>query len=128
MLVEVPLGDVVDRVTILLLKERHLSDEGALANVRRELTALGQAWRGEGHAPMQRLPQWAELSEVNGALWSVEDALREHEVEGDFGPEFVALARSVYQLNDRRAALKRAISLSLGSQLVEEKSYAGTGS
>ena len=128
MLVEVPLGDVVDRVTILLLKERHLSDEGALANVRRELTALEQAWRGEGHAPMQRLPQWAELSEVNGALWSVEDALREHEVEGDCGPGFVALARSVYQLNDRRAALKRAISLSLGSQLVEEKSYAGTGS
>ena len=58
---------------------------------------------------------------MNAALWDVEDALRLHEARGEFGPEFVARARSVYTINDRRAALKRAINLRLGSELVEEK-------
>ncbi len=53
----------------------------------------------------------------------VEDRLREHEARGDFGGAFVELARSVYALNDRRAELKRAISIELGSELVEVKSY-----
>ena len=54
----------------------------------------------------------------------IEDAIRLCEREGDFGPRFVALARSVYCENDERAALKRAINTLVGSALVEEKSYA----
>ena len=60
---------------------------------------------------------------MNLALWEVEDALREREARGDFCAAFVADARSVYRLNDRRAAVKRAISEALGSRWVEEKSY-----
>ena len=59
---------------------------------------------------------------MNGRLWTIEDALRACEREGDFGPRFVALARSVYRENDTRAAIKRAINTLASSALVEEKS------
>jgi hypothetical protein len=61
---------------------------------------------------------------VNGRLWTIEDAIRTCEREGDFGPRFVALARSVYCENDTRAAIKRAINTLANSALIEEKSYA----
>ena len=61
---------------------------------------------------------------VNAALWDIEDAIRVCEQNGDFGPHFIELARSVYRHNDRRAAIKHAINTLLGSPLVEEKSYA----
>jgi hypothetical protein len=66
----------------------------------------------------------AELKEVNEALWRIEDEIRLFERDEDFGPRFIALARSVYRTNDRRAALKRQVSELLGSKLIEEKSYA----
>jgi hypothetical protein len=65
-----------------------------------------------------------ELQQVNGELWDVEEAIRACDRRGDFGGSFVELARRVYQLNDRRAALKRAINLASGSDMVEQKSYA----
>ena len=68
----------------------------------------------------------AELATVNTALWEIEDAIRDCEREGRFDDVFVALARSVYRENDRRAAVKNRISRLLGSVLVEEKSYAST--
>ncbi len=124
MKVELPLGDVVDRVSIDLLKERHLDDPSALAHVREELATLRAAWEAEGHPPMEELKAWQPLLEVNGRLWEVEDALRGCERQGRFDEHFVQLARSVYQLNDRRAALKRQLNEALGSRLVEQKSYA----
>jgi hypothetical protein len=66
----------------------------------------------------------ADLVAVNGELWDIEDRIRDCERAGDFGPGFVALARSVYRTNDRRAALKALLNQLCGSQLVEEKSYA----
>lgn len=61
---------------------------------------------------------------MNARLWDIEDAIRTCERKGDFGPRFVALARSVYGENDVRAALKRAINTLANSALIEEKSYA----
>ena len=70
----------------------------------------------------------AELRSVNEALWDIEDEIRDCERAGDFGPQFVELARSVYQQNDRRAAIKRRINERLGSEIIEEKSYHTTES
>jgi hypothetical protein len=123
MKVQLPLGDVVDKVTILLLKREHMDDTAKQANVSRELEVLRAAWTAENLQPMPTLADWEGLCAVNAKLWQVEDDLRRHEARRDFGPQFVALARSVYQLNDQRAALKRAINDALGSELVEEKSY-----
>ena len=64
-----------------------------------------------------------DLAAVNARLWDVEETLRICERDRDFGPRFVALARSVYATNDERAALKRAVNSLYGSALVEEKSY-----
>lgn len=123
MKVQLPLGDVVDKVTILRLKHAHMTDTAKQANVSRELEVLRAAWAAEGLQPMPTLSAWEGLCEVNAKLWQVEDDLRMHEARRDFGAQFVALARSVYKLNDQRAALKRAINEALGSELIEEKSY-----
>jgi hypothetical protein len=117
-------GELLDKVTILELKAERITASAALANVRRELAALrvveARAPAAEGLTALR-----AELAHVNLALWEIEDAIREHEQAGDFGARFVELARSVYRENDRRAAIKRRINQLTGSDLVEEKSYAG---
>lgn len=117
-------GELVDKVTILRIKAERIADPEKLRHVRRELEALEAARErlDDGSEALARLT--AELKEVNEALWEVEDALRELERAGDFGPRFVELARSVYHRNDRRAALKRQVNELLGSEIVEEKSYA----
>jgi hypothetical protein len=117
-------GELIDKITILEIKTERIRDSAKLANVRTELAELA--------AVRERcLPSSAELARltsalkaVNEALWQVEDELRECERARDFGPRFIQLARSVYQQNDRRAALKRQINEQLGSRLIEEKSYA----
>lgn len=121
MQIEVPDGEVVDRITILELKRARLHGEAALqaAAHAEALRTTFEAHRG----PLEALEALVPLREVNAALWDVEDRLREHEARGDFGADFVALARSVYRLNDARAALKRAIDDALGSALREHKSY-----
>ena len=62
-------------------------------------------------------------SQVNEALWNIEDRIRDEERRKEFGARFVELARQVYFTNDRRAEIKRDINLRLGSLLIEEKSY-----
>ncbi|HCH65759.1 MAG: hypothetical protein CL927_00410 [Deltaproteobacteria bacterium] len=124
MKVELPLGDVVDKITILLIKEEQIKDSAKLENIRSELATLRAAWSDAGHPALEALADWEALREVNQSLWNVEDDLRDLERDGEFGARFVELARSVYMINDRRAALKRSINLALGSRLVEEKSYA----
>ena len=119
MLVPMALGDVLDRITILRIKAWKAQGE-VRQRLLAELEELIDRWEDEGHGAV---PEEDDLEAVNRLLWEVEDALREKEAEQDFGEDFVELARSVYRLNDRRAALKRAVSLRLGSALVEEKIY-----
>jgi len=121
MKVEVPLGDVVDKVTILEIKRAEIGSP----HVEREWATLREAWSAAGMPPMESLPQYTRLAQVNRALWDVEDALRLCEAAGNFDERFIALARSVYKLNDERASLKRSINRALHSELVEEKSYSG---
>lgn len=117
-------GEVIDKLTILEIKLERIADAAKRANVAREAEALSAAWRAAVPDEARVAEPIAALREVNRRLWDVEDELREHERRGDFGEAFVALARSVYHTNDRRAALKREINGRLGSTLVEEKSYA----
>ena len=125
-LIEVGAGDLVDRATILLIKNERLADPAKRANVARELRAL-EAPRSALLAAFPALaPLEAELKGINETLWDVEDAIRRCEARGDFGPRFIALARAVYQNNDKRAELKKKINLLTGARLVEEKSYDAT--
>lgn len=122
--VPIAAGELFDKITILELKSERIADSGKLANVRRELAAL-QAVRGSAVVETPELAALvAELKGINEALWDIEDRIRACENAGDFGPDFVALARSVYRTNDERARIKHRINELLGSDLREEKSYA----
>lgn len=124
--VDVPVspGELIDKITILEIKCARIADDAKRANVANELALLNGA-RDAAIAPSAALDALAAaLRAVNGELWDIEDAIRRHERAGDFGPDFVALARAVYRTNDRRAAIKRQINGLLGAAIVEEKSYA----
>ena len=114
-------GDVLDRITILEIKVARIADAEKRGLAGRELSVLSEAWAAAG-LPADP-PQRTQLSTVNTQLWDVEDRLRDREAAGDFGPDFVADARSVYVLNDQRAALKRDVNRALGSAIEEVKSY-----
>lgn len=123
-LVEVPAGELIDKITILEIKAERIADAAKLANIKAELLTLCQT-RDKAIAPSAALDAvTAKLKGVNEKLWVIEDEIRDCERAKDFGPKFVELARAVYFTNDVRADLKREINKLLGSRLLEEKSYA----
>ena len=121
--VDVAPGEVIDKITILEIKQQRIRDQDKQRNVTTELTVLNEAVRRniDGSDQLQHIQ--AELRDVNGQLWDIEDEIRICERDKDFGPRFIELARAVYQTNDRRAALKRQINELLGSAIIEEKDY-----
>ena len=125
LLVEVSVGEVIDKITILELKLQRIADAAKRANVRTELDTLNAAIAAlPATAELAQLR--AELFDVNATLWVIEDDIRLCETAGDFGPRFIELARAVYVTNDRRASIKKQINVAAGSRLIEEKSYAGS--
>ena len=127
LLVPVATGELIDKITILRLKASRLQRPEALDNVRRELKTLEEllaqtdAERTLISDQLSALTD--ELQTINTKLWDVEDGLRLLEAEQQFDTKFIQLARSVYQLNDHRSAIKRQINICCGSDLMEEKSY-----
>jgi hypothetical protein len=117
-------GELLDKLTILRIKSRRMSDPAKLENVRVELAALEQTWRTSPYSQTDMSADIEALQRVNERLWAIEDEIRDKERAQDFGADFVRLARAVYFENDERAAIKRRINLNLGSSIVEEKSYA----
>lgn len=124
-MVEISVGELIDKITILEIKNARISDESKLHNIRKELDILTAARVSMVPRSSALESLVTELRAVNQALWEIEDEIRVCERERDFGPRFIELARSVYHTNDRRAELKRRINDHLGSRLVEEKSYRG---
>jgi hypothetical protein len=117
-------GELVDKLTILQIKSRRISDATKLANVRRELEVLTQCWQRSPWGATDIRSDEAALLAVNERLWDIEDRIRDKERAKAFDAEFIELARSVYIENDDRAAIKKRINTALGSTIVEEKSYA----
>jgi tetratricopeptide (TPR) repeat protein len=120
--IPVPIGELVDKITILRIKSERIGDPKKLANVQRELALLNEVRRRctsrDGMAALE-----SELEAINCELWDIEDRIRDCEHKSDFGEEFVELARAVYKSNDQRSVVKRRISELAGSTLIEEKSY-----
>ncbi len=117
-------GEVVDRLTILEIKAARIADESKLVNIRHELRDLTEVAEKAIPDSEEMRALHGELKAVNAELWVIEDDIRECERERDFGATFIALARAVYKTNDRRADLKRRINEALGSDIMEQKSYA----
>jgi len=122
-LVPISWGELIDKITILEIKEVKITTNNALDNIRKELVFLSDITsNSKGVYDVISLLK-NELKEVNLKLWQVEDEIREKEYSKEFDEEFINLARSVYRLNDDRANLKKQINETLFSELKEEKSY-----
>jgi len=117
--VPVSIGEYIDKITILAIKSRRITDKVKVRNVLRELNQLILL----DSEKIIDTDLYRKLIRVNEDLWEVEDAIRVKEKNQQFDDEFIELARSVYRLNDRRADLKRQINLQYESDLMEEKSY-----
>jgi hypothetical protein len=124
MKVEISIGELLDKISILEIKLLNIKDKEKTKNVYKELKTLNpylQNLLDEYGVEMENL--YTKISKINKTLWDIEDAIREKEAEEEFNEEFVELARSVYIINDQRAAVKKEINLLTKSELVEEKSY-----
>ena len=115
-------GEVIDKITILEIKQQRLSSADAIANVERELAALNKVVV-DASVPAALMELKMALKAINEKLWDIENQIRAKEAQGTFDSAFIELARSVYINNDQRAKLKRAINELLNSELVEEKQY-----
>jgi hypothetical protein len=122
-LVPISPGELLDKITILRIKQARILDAAKLANVKLELALLEQTWRDCGGAARDVALDERALQNVNERLWDIEDRIRDKEAKQSFDRDFIELARAVYLANDERAAIKKRINLQLGSRLIEEKSY-----
>ena len=117
-------GELFDKITILQIKLENLTSKDALKNVEQELKKLQSILTQNGLKTMETIQLEGELRRTNQQLWGIEDKIRDKERANSFDDEFIQLARSVYITNDERSRIKRKINDLLGSELVEEKSYA----
>ncbi|OQY38784.1 MAG: hypothetical protein B6226_03105 [Candidatus Cloacimonetes bacterium 4572_65] len=121
MKVEVSIGEVVDKVTILSIKVEKFQNEAKRANAKKEYDALVLDIIAIGITP--ELDEYKRLRAINVVLWNIEDSIRVKEKNGEFDDEFIRLARSVYFENDTRAEIKKEINIKYASDFVEEKEY-----
>lgn len=122
--VEVSWGELFDKVSILEIKREKITDAHSQNKICTELSILNsEIEKLETGILRSSQSLFEKLRAVNLKLWNVEDKIREFERAKNFNAEFIALARSVYTLNDQRAEYKREINLITRSRLVEVKSY-----
>src|SRR5690349_17697528 len=120
-LIPVPCGELIDKITILEIKSERLESSAALGHVRHELQLLSQIADGIEDQTGKLAVLKASLKNINEQLWDIEDKIRQKEAQKRFDHDFIQLARSVYRINDQRGLLKREIDLLLKSDLIEEK-------
>lgn len=119
--IEVSVGEIVDKLSILQIKKENITDEVKLENVTKEFLYLHEIVFAKLNVSHEE--QYVRLLEVNRELWDIEDKIRDKERDQEFDIEFIELARSVYFTNDKRAEIKKEINLKYNSTFVEEKSY-----
>ena len=124
MKIEVSNGEILDKITILLIKSKKITDQTKLKNINNELNELVSFLDIVGYKTNVTVYDLVtELETVNEKLWVVEDKLRDKERSKQFDEEFIQLARDVYFTNDERARIKKRLNEVTYSTLVEEKSY-----
>lgn len=126
--IPVSFGELVDKLTILELKKVNIKNKDQRKNINYEYDLLDKYFREEALTHDMRtkreiLAMKYNLSEINTALWSIEDYMRKKEKLQEFDAQFMKTARSVYLNNDVRAKLKRQLNNLVNSDVVEEKSY-----
>ena len=118
----ISLGELIDKISILVIKEKKIKDEKKNNLIREELTLLRKTLNeaANNNSINNYLNQ---LIDVNSTLWKIEDEIRDCEKNKKFDQKFIELARSVYITNDKRAEIKLEINNKYDSKIVEVKSY-----
>ena len=123
-LAEISVGELFDKITILNIKTKKISDNDKLRNIHTELKTLNDQSKKITVSDAQALNDLVlKLQEINEDLWDIENFKRECEAKKDFGESFIKLSRDVHFKNDKRAIIKKEINLLSNSQIVEEKEY-----
>ena len=118
----VSLGELVDKISILIIKNINIKDDEKLKLIREELELLNQTLNK--HIKNNDIQNYLDsLIEINSKLWVIEDDIRDCERKKKFDQTFIDLARSVYFTNDKRSEVKLEINKKFGSKIIEVKSY-----
>ena len=121
--VEISVGELMDKISILEIKQKNLKDKEKIKIVSKELESLNSCFQKDVHITDQIKSLYEDLKKINTKLWNIEDGKRDCERNGDFGEKFIKLARSVYIENDQRAKIKNKINKLSGSNISEVKSH-----
>jgi len=118
----VSLGELVDKISILHIKNINIKDDEKLKLIREEIELLNQTLNK--HIKKNDIQNYLDsLIEINSKLWVIEDDIRDCERNKKFDQTFIDLARSVYFTNDKRSEVKLEINKKFGSKIIEVKSY-----
>ena len=121
--IPVSLGELLDKISILEIKSKKISNESKLTNIKKELNGLKKVLDNLNINFVEINNLYEELYKINLNLWGIEDSIRILEKNKNFENDFIDLARSVYITNDKRFQVKNEINKLFNSDYVEEKSY-----
>lgn len=119
----ISVGELLDKISILKIKSKKITNKEKLLNISIELSELMSVCNEELSSYKNCNEMINQLEFVNTELWEIEDEIRKQENKKDFNEKFIALARSVYITNDKRFDIKNKINQECGSIIKEEKSY-----
>jgi len=120
--IEVSHGEIVDKLTILQIKNQNITDPIKLDNIVKEYNYLLSIVENDLGISTES-PEYLKLLSINNELWVIEDDIRDKERIKEFDDDFIKLSRAVYYTNDVRAKIKKEINLKYSSGFIEEKSY-----
>ena len=122
-LVEVSVGELLDKISILEIKKEKISNPENLKFINSEYEILKEQFNKNIKIDDKLNDLFKTLKEINAKLWVIEDKKRMCEKKSDFGEKFVKLSRDVHFLNDERSKIKLEINIYTGSKIKEIKQY-----
>ena len=122
-IVEVSIGELLDKITILEIKQEKIKDPEKLKFISNEYSVLKNQLNQNIKSDDKLNKLFKSLKKINEKLWVIEDEKRECEKNKDFGEKFIKLSRDVHFLNDDRAKIKLEMNDHTGSSIKEIKEY-----
>ena len=122
-LVEVSIGELLDKISILDIKKDKINDLSKLKFIKYEYDILKKEYDNKVKNDEKLTELYTKLKQINSKLWVIEDEKRLCEKNSDFGENFIKLSRDVHFLNDNRAKIKLEINNYTGSKIKEIKEY-----
>ena len=122
-IVEVSIGELLDKISILEIKQEKIKDSEKLKFINNEHSILKKQLENNIKSDEKLNDLYQSLKEINTKLWVIEDDKRQCEKDKDFGEKFINLSRDVHFLNDNRAKIKLDINNYTGSAIKEIKEY-----